>query len=252
MRLLCGGIAVRERIVQIAAENDPAPLLTGVLSERDLAAPSTAERTPPRAILLLSTGRERRIGPHRLWVPWARRRAALGDMVLRLDRAGVGDSASHRSGVARREPHELRETEDVARAVAWLRREHRARSCTIVGLNAAAMQALRAALADSGVQHVVTINASTWHRPPDGPAAPASFVATLVARLRRSPPDTELGTELALAGRRGARTHAVALADHRFAGAASRAELYARLDALLAPAPATVVESTRALALARP
>jgi alpha/beta superfamily hydrolase len=259
MRIPCGGASVRERVVQIAAENAQDVLLTGVLSERDLAATSTIDRTPRRAIVLLSSGRERRVGPHRLWVPWARRRAALGDVVLRLDRAGVGDSAPHPSRAARRDrdPHEPRGTEDVARAVAWLRREHRVRSCTIVGLHAGAMQALRAALAGSGVQHVVAIDASAWHRPSDAPAAPASrFVATLVARLRRSPPVADLGTDLAPAGQRDIQVRDAAQADRRFVAAASRAELYARLDALLVPtsstAASTVVESTRAPALARP
>ena len=299
MRLLCGGIAVRERVVQIGAEHAQAHLLAGVLSERDLAATSTMDRTPRRAIVVLSSGRERRVGPHRLWVPWARRRAALGDVVLRLDRAGIGDSAPHLSCAPRRDrdPHPLHDTEDVARAVAWLRREHRVRSCTIVGLDAGALQGLRAALAGSDVQHVVAINASAWQRASDGPAAPASravgsAVATLVARARqawRSPPAADLGADLALAGERGiamdfvfsahqpgiawlraeagrrgrqllrsglVRMHEITRADARFAGAASRAELYARLDALLAPVSSTaasaVVESTRRLAMAQP
>jgi alpha/beta superfamily hydrolase len=299
LRVPCGGVAVRERVVQIGAENAQDLLLTGVLGERDLAATSTMDRTPRRAIVLLSSGPERRVGPHRLWVPWARRRAALGDVVLRLDSAGIGDSAPHQSGAARRDhdPHELRGTEDVARAVAWLRREHRVRSCTIVGLHAGALQGLRAALAGSDVQHVVAINASAWHRTPHGPAASASrglgrFVATLVARARRawrSPPAADLGAELALAGQRGVALdfvfsarqpgiawlraeagrrgrrllrsgvvtlHEIAQADHRFAGAAGRAELYARLDALFAPVPSTlaptVVEPARRLAMAQP
>jgi len=225
MRIQWGGIAVRERVVQIGAVDDAAaPLLAGVLSERDLALPAGADRTPRRAIVLLSSGRERRIGPHRLWVPWARRRAALGDVVLRLDRAGVGDSAAHAPLETRHaaDARERRDTEDVARAVAWLRREHCVRACTVVGLDSGAFQALRAALAGSDVQHVVAINAPDFDGLVDCRVAPVgqhvgAFAATLAARARQAlqrrarsvarilrwPLAGDLGTELALAGQRG-------------------------------------------------
>ena len=309
MRILSGGVAVRERVVQIAAAGDSrVPLLTGVLSERDLGRPAAADRS---AILLLSSGRERRIGPHRLWVPWARRRAALGDVVLRLDGAGIGDSAVRESFAGQRipDPHGDRGTEEVARAVAWLRREHGVRTCTVIGLHSGAFQAWRAALAGVCVQRVVAINMPVSHRPPDATLTPAARPAgtfagaTLAARLGQAlrlrargvaralgwPRGTDLGAELALASMRGiavdfvfsarepglallraqagrragrqlragfVKTHEVPHADARFAGAAGRAELLARLDALLAPAPSTVasaiVGSARQPAIARP
>jgi hypothetical protein len=222
MRLLSGGVAVRERVVQIAAADDSqAPLLTGVLSERDLGRPAAADRS---AVLLLSSGRERRIGPHRLWVPWARRRAALGDVVLRLDGAGIGDSAARESFAEQRVhyPYGDRATEEVARAVAWLRREHGVRTCTVIGLHSGAFQAWRAALAGVCVHRVVAIDMPVLHRPPDVALTPAArpsgpFAATLAARLGRAlrqrargvaralgwPRGTDLGAELALASRRG-------------------------------------------------
>jgi len=110
-----------------------------------------------------------------------------------------------------------------------------------------------------------------------------------VARALGWPRGTDLGAELALASMRGiavdfvfsarepglallraqagrragrqlragfVKTHEVPHADARFAGAAGRAELLARLDALLAPAPSTVasaiVGSARQPAIARP
>ncbi len=307
MRVLSGGVAVRERVVQIAADDDSqAPLLTGVLSERDLGRPAAAGRS---AVLLLSSGRERRIGPHRLWVPWARRRAALGDVVLRLDGAGMGDSAARESFAGQRVhyPYGDRATEEVARAVAWLRREHGVRACTVIGLHSGAFQAWRAALAGVCVHRVVAIDMPVLHRPPDVALTPAAcptgtFAATLAARLGRAlrqrargvaralgwPRGSVLGAELALASRRGiavdfvfsarepglallraqagrhggwllragfVKTHEVPHGDARFAGAAGRAELLARLDALLAPAPSPVacaiVGSSRQPAVAR-
>jgi dienelactone hydrolase len=51
---------------------------------------------PPRpelpAIILLNAGTAHRVGSHRLYVPLARRWAALGFAVLRVDLSGIGDS----------------------------------------------------------------------------------------------------------------------------------------------------------------
>ncbi|HEY8977456.1 MAG TPA: hypothetical protein VIN75_24795, partial [Burkholderiaceae bacterium] len=123
MRLRERGVALRERVVRI--DDARGPVLAGVVSERDPAA--SGELAPParHAIVLLSPDGQRRIGPHRLWVPWARHRAACGDVVLRLDAAGNGDSAP--AG-----PPSPRGAGDVARAVAWLRRELGVIACTVV------------------------------------------------------------------------------------------------------------------------
>ena len=52
------------------------------------------ERTDPKrpAIVMSNAGAVHRIGPHRFYVPMARRWAALGFWVLRLDLSGIGDS----------------------------------------------------------------------------------------------------------------------------------------------------------------
>ena len=119
MRLQVDGVAVRERIVRIGdlREREP-PMLAGVLGERDVAPATGAGRPARRGIVLLSAGRERRVGPHRLWVPWARRRAAQGDVVLRLD------VRRHRRQPAPRAPDRHRPPRPLRRA---LHRGHRPR-----------------------------------------------------------------------------------------------------------------------------
>ncbi len=51
-----------------------------------------AEQIDLPAIIMLNAGAIHRIGAHRLYVPMARRWAALGFQVLRLDLSGIGDS----------------------------------------------------------------------------------------------------------------------------------------------------------------
>jgi alpha/beta superfamily hydrolase len=157
MHLQAGGVAVRERIVRIGGEDDMTlPCLAGVLTVRN-AAPARDGR---RGLLLLSAGRERRIGPHRLWVPWARQRAARGEVVLRLDIAGIGDSGRRPDGQTRDRPehYDARAIEDIARAVAWLRQEHGVGDCAVLGLGSGAFHAWQSALAGVDVQRVVAIN----------------------------------------------------------------------------------------------
>lgn len=45
-----------------------------------------------KGLLILNSSTERRIGPNRMWVGFARERAALGDVVIRLDMPGLGES----------------------------------------------------------------------------------------------------------------------------------------------------------------
>ena len=243
MRLRQQGVALRERVVRIADAGEPA--LVGVLGERDRADDAA---TPREAIVLLSSDRERRVGPHRLWVPWARRRAALGDVVLRLDVAGVGDSAPR----PRADGGDASIAGDIARAVAWLRREKGVSACTVVGIGAGATQAWRAALEGLAVERIIAIDPTRLRRP-----AMRSSRASRALRLLR-PVEDDLAIELARGAERGVSLNLVLsqgeargarllregrVTIHRieptrpnFAGVADKAKLYARLDALLAPA----------------
>ena len=249
MRLHEHGVALRERVVHIDDAGESA--LVGVLGE--------AERSgaaPRHAIVLLSSGRERRVGPHRLWVPWARHRAALGDVVLRLDAAGGGDSAAGRTG----EGGDARAAVDIARALAWLRRENGALACTVVGIGAGATHAWRAALEGLAVERLVAID-PTRLRPSAPSLGRASRALRACAGLLRLPGDA-LATGLVRAAargvslslvvsdaraigrrdrrllrRRGVTISPIAPAHPGFAGVADQALLGARLDALLAPTP---------------
>jgi hypothetical protein len=178
MRLREGHAAVRERVVRIDDARGPA--LAGVLGERDPGDACAGACAPRRGILLLSSDRARRVGPHRLWVPWARHRAALGDVVLRLDAAGVGDSdAADRD--------DSRAVADVARALAWLRREQGVGACTVVGVGAGARHAWRAALGDVDVQTIVAVDPTALCWPPRGSPAPGAETSNaLVARARQA------------------------------------------------------------------
>jgi pimeloyl-ACP methyl ester carboxylesterase len=161
--------AVRERVCFIPSNDGTAaaqgPVLVGVLSERDL---PNASRGPRRGIVLLSSGRERRSGAHRVWVPFARERAARGEVVLRVDVAGIADSAP-RASLDPQGLHALfdpRCADDVARAVDWLRREHGVGHCTVMGVCSGAYHAWKAALAGADVQQVVAINPVMFHFKP--------------------------------------------------------------------------------------
>ncbi len=78
------GAAIRE--APFAVER-PFGRLRGILTEP----PPGAARAQLCAVLL-NPGAQRRIGPNRMWVQIARRWAARGVPVLRLDVAGIGDS----------------------------------------------------------------------------------------------------------------------------------------------------------------
>jgi len=175
--------AVRERVVLL---NDPddsrTPTLAGVLGEHDPAGGTDAPgRGPRQAVVLLSSGGERRVGPHRLWVEFARRRAACGDVVLRLDVAGVGDSDRHRRADPDGAPtrYDPRCVIDVARAVDYLRREHGVGRVSVMGLCSGAYHALRAALAGVDVQQVVAINPLVYRWSKDLPMDPGDLTRGL-------------------------------------------------------------------------
>ena len=161
LRVDSGGVRVRERLVAVpAGASADAPALAAVLVEPD--APRAGAR---RGVVLLSSAQERRIGPHRLLVSQARKLAANGDVVLRLDIAGVGDSPARATPDPDAMPlhYDPRCVDDVRRAVAWLREGQGVGECVLAGLCSGAHHAWRAALAGVDVQRVVLVNQLVFH-----------------------------------------------------------------------------------------
>lgn len=150
-------VQVQESLVWLRA----APALAGVLSR---AASTHGASLPRRGLLLLSSGAERRVGPNRSWVPFARARAAQGDVVLRLDLGGLGDSDA-RDGAAL-DVYDTRGAADIAEAVAWLKREQGVSECVVAGICSGAYHAWRAALAEAACSTVVAVNPLVFHWKP--------------------------------------------------------------------------------------
>jgi alpha-beta hydrolase superfamily lysophospholipase len=147
------GVAIRERSLVI--ERDGARLF-GVLSE----APDAG--AGELAAVLLNAGAIRRIGPNRLWVEIARRWAARGVPVLRLDLEGLGDAEGDAARFA--DVAELYVPQFVAQvrvALDTLAETGVARSFALAGLCSGAYWAFHAALADERVAAAFMLNPRT-------------------------------------------------------------------------------------------
>jgi alpha/beta superfamily hydrolase len=152
------GVTVREQAVCI----ESAVRLSAFVSEPLASGEGDA---PRRALLILNTAGERRIGPSRVWVPFARERAAGGQIVMRLDQAGVGDSdfPRDRSVV---NPYSETVLGDITAAFEWLRDQRGVTTCTVLGLCSGSYHALKVAQAGlPGLDAVVAVNPSLfyWH-----------------------------------------------------------------------------------------
>ncbi|WP_310737832.1 alpha/beta fold hydrolase [Ideonella paludis] len=120
-----------------------------------------------RATLFLSSGAERRIGPHRLWVDFARQCAARGELCLRLDLGGIGDSVARDTAGASPsradQVYDARCVDDVRAALRWLEQTHGVTQVRLVGLCSGAYHAWRCAVAGLRLSHVVAINPLVYH-----------------------------------------------------------------------------------------
>jgi len=123
---------------------------------------SLADRSKPRhGVVLLNGGATNHIGPNRMYVSLARRWAARGYVVLRLDLAGLGDSAT-RPLRPDNEVYPSGALDDIAAAIDFLRRRYRVEDVTLAGLCAGAYHALRAATAGLPVKCALMINPLTF------------------------------------------------------------------------------------------
>jgi pimeloyl-ACP methyl ester carboxylesterase len=137
------GGSIVERPVRIGSR----PALSGILSE-----PANVRGGERRQGLLVLD----RVGTGRMWVHLARRRAERGDIVVRVNLPGTGDSEL-RPG---RDMHMYDEdnASDVATVVAWMRTNLSIDRCAVVGLCAGAYHALNAILLEAPIDTVYSVN----------------------------------------------------------------------------------------------
>ncbi len=147
-----GAVSVLENPVHI--DTGTAARLFGVLVTPEGAGPGPA-------VLMLNSGSIHHIGPNRLWVRLARQWAARGLTVLRLDIAGIGDSAA-RPGALENVVYSPSATQDVAAALTYLRTQVGASECHLVGLCSGAYHSLKAAVAGQPVASALMINPLTY------------------------------------------------------------------------------------------
>lgn len=113
-----------------------------------------------RGVVLLNSGAVYHIGPNRLWVTLARRWAARGIAVLRVDLSGIGESPARLGGTENR-VYSVEAADDIAAALRWLR-EQGIEDCKVVGLCSGAFHALNAAVAGQAISAAIMINPLTY------------------------------------------------------------------------------------------
>jgi pimeloyl-ACP methyl ester carboxylesterase len=113
-------------------------------------------------VVMLNCGASSHIGPNRMYVELARRWAALGYYVLRVDLAGLGDSAT-RPGENYNEVYPPGALEDVSSAINFLRAKFAVEHVTLAGLCSGAYHALRSAVAGLHVNTVMLVNPLTFY-----------------------------------------------------------------------------------------
>jgi alpha-beta hydrolase superfamily lysophospholipase len=134
----------------------PADRLFGILST-----PKSVSAAP--AVILLNTGIEYRVGPHRLYVPLARELAARGHVVFRYDLGGLGDSAPP-PGAAENVVYPDHAVDDAREAIALIRKLAPGRRVILAGLCSGAWHAFCAAKDGLHVDGIVSVNPPLYLR----------------------------------------------------------------------------------------
>ena len=146
-------VAVVERAVWL----DTDQRMFGILAE----SPDSPEKHDRKCVLLVNNGAVHHVGPSRLHVSLARRWAAEGHAVLRVDLPGIGDSRPH-NGEAENVVYSDRAVDGVATAVRWLRGRHPGLPCHAMGICSGGYHALKAAVAGVPLDGMVVINPLTF------------------------------------------------------------------------------------------
>ncbi|MCE9573029.1 MAG: alpha/beta hydrolase [Deltaproteobacteria bacterium] len=149
------------KVVESPLYLDPDHGQFGILTEP--AGPAPLRR---KAIILLNAGAVHHVGPNRLYVELARRWAALGHAVLRVDIAGIGDSKP-RPGRPENIVYTKDAVDDVAGAVAAVAKLPGVVEVHSVGLCSGAYNSIKAASRGLRLRSIVPINplTFTWHDP---------------------------------------------------------------------------------------
>jgi alpha-beta hydrolase superfamily lysophospholipase len=149
------GFALTERAVFIDEQRTLFAILTAPAQPAGAAAAAYG-------VVMLNGGATSHIGPNRMYVELARRWAARGYVVLRLDLAGLGDSAT-RPGRSGNEVYPPGALEDIAVAIEYLRGTYGVENITLAGLCAGAYHALRSATSGLPVNTVLLVNPLTFY-----------------------------------------------------------------------------------------
>lgn len=115
-----------------------------------------AERSG-QAILILNSSAERRVGPNGMWAGFARSRALRGDVVLRVDYPGIGETDSL-VNEQRHVVYPMSAMACIGAALEALMEESPGFRVTLVGLCSGAYHALRAAVEGMPVHQAFMIN----------------------------------------------------------------------------------------------
>jgi pimeloyl-ACP methyl ester carboxylesterase len=143
-------------LTERAVRFGPDAVLFGIVTE-----PPRGERRR-RAVILLNPGVDHHIGASRLYVSFARRWGGRGYVVLRMDLAGIGDSAT-RPGKQDDDVFPAAALDDIRSAIDYLRDSYHVGDVTLVGLCSGAYHALRAADAGIQVQRIIMINPQNYY-----------------------------------------------------------------------------------------
>lgn len=153
--------ACREVPVHIATEGGTdGSALFGVLTTC-VSPVASGPSTVKRGILMINSGAVHHIGPNRLWVRLARRWAARGDTVLRLDLSGIGDSLPRPSARAN-VVYSAEATMDINAALHYMQNQLGVSECHLVGLCSGAYHAFKAGVAGMPLKSAVMINPLTF------------------------------------------------------------------------------------------
>jgi dienelactone hydrolase len=146
--------ALRERAVVFGTRNPLFGVLTSPPAELQ-----RGHEVP--AIIVLNSGTAHRIGAHRLTVPMARRWAAVGFHVLRMDLSGIGDSPTV-TGNPENQSYPKDALQDVQAAMDYLAQMTGRKRFVIAGLCSGGDIAFQVAYQDARVAGAVLMNPRTF------------------------------------------------------------------------------------------